>query len=170
MPLSEVNSNCNHLTIGQDNMSMTASHQRIFLFMSYATIAFVVSAVFATAGHESAFAPMCVFYPWVRLLIEYGVIPETKIVEIPFTTAYILLLFLSGSLTAKFSKPKLFLCILFVHLLGIFLTIVLIRHDLLSLKRLASWSYTISIPLSFGYYFYDFKLLQEMNLKDPSLG
>lgn len=143
---------------------MTTFHQRILLFAAYASIAFIVSTIFATSGHESAFAPMCVFYPWVRLLIEYGIIPETKIVVIPCTTAYILLLFLSGLHAVKLSKLKLYLVVLFVHLLGIALAMVFIHHDSMSIKRLASWSYTISIPVSVGYYFYDFKLLKEMHL------
>lgn len=149
---------------------MTLSHQRMLLFTAYATVTFIVSAVFATAGHESAFAPMCIFYPWVRLLVEYGLIPETKLAVIPFASVYIFFLFLCGSLAVKLSKPKAFLVVLLWHLSGVFLTMVLVHHDLFSIKRLASWSYTISIPVSFGYYIYDFILLKEIHLEKLMLG
>lgn len=84
---------------------MTLSHQRMLLFTAYATVTFIVSAVFATAGHESAFAPMCIFYPWVRLLVEYGLIPETNLAVIPFASVYIFFLFLYGSLLVKLTNP-----------------------------------------------------------------
>ncbi len=97
-------------------------------------------------------------------MIEFGLIPETKLAVIPFALAYIFLMFLSGALAVKLSKPKGFFVVLLWHLSGIFLTMVLVHHDLFSLIRLASWSYTISIPVSFGYYFYDFQLIKEMDL------
>lgn len=141
---------------------MTLSHQRMLLFAAYAAITFIVSTVFATAGHESAFAPMCIFYPWVRLMVESGLISETKLAVIPFASVYIFFLFLCGSLAVKISKPKAFIVVLLLHLSGIFLTMVLVHHDLFSIRRLAFWSYTISIPVSFGYYFYDYQLIKEM--------
>jgi hypothetical protein len=148
--------------------AMTLSHQRMLLFATYAAITFILSAVFATAGHESAFAPMCIFFPWVRLMVEFGLIPETKLAVIPFASVYIFCLFLCGSLAVKISKPNAFIVVLLLHLSGILLTMVLVHHDLFSIKRLASWSYTISIPVSFGYYFYDYQLIKEMDFRKSS--
>jgi hypothetical protein len=72
-------------------------------------VTFIISFVFGGAGHGS-FAPMSIFYSWVRLLLEYGILPETSLWSDMFLLViYPLLIFMATTLSVRNGKPRWYL-------------------------------------------------------------
>ncbi len=135
--------------------------RRSLLFAVYLLVTFIISFLFSGAGHGS-FGPMLIFYSWARLFLEYGTLPEPSFWSAFYLVViYLVLIFMATTLLIGYGKIKWYFVILFFHLMGIILSVLLVEHGHLVTRALIIGSYAAAIPVSFGYYFVDYKLLKK---------
>jgi len=127
-------------------------------------VTFTVSFIFGGAGHGS-FAPMSIFYSWARLFLEYGILPETSFwSDILLLVIYPLSIFIAATLLLRNGKPRWYFVVLSFHVLGIILSALIVEHGHLVTKQTIMASYAAAIPIAFGYYFIDYRLLKRSRL------